>query len=192
VPEKKIVPGKMLDAAVNTLKNGGVIAYPTEFCFGLGCDPQNASAVHRILQIKGRDVAQGLILVAADIAQIERYAVLPERPRKQQILDSWPGPNTWVLEARTQTAAWITGDHGSVAMRVSAHSVVRALCFAYGGAIVSTSANRSGSAAILSAAAVQTELGAEVDFIVPGALSENSDHRSASNIFDATTGKQLR
>jgi L-threonylcarbamoyladenylate synthase len=177
---------------VTVLRNGGVIAYPTEYCYGLGCDPKNPQAVEKILTIKQRDVSQGLILVAANAEQISEYAQLENLPRVDQIKASWPGPNTWVIPALLSTPGWICGRHTSVAMRVSDHPLVTQLCVGFGGAIVSTSANRHGVDAAVSAAQVESDMGAELDFIVDGELGRADATQSASNIYDAITGDQLR
>lgn len=132
--------------AGTTLRFGGVIAYPTEAVWGLGCDPRNPSAVNRILEIKQRELAKGLILIAADVAQLQPFidlAALTES-RRAMVLGSWPGPHTWIVPAGHQAPPWITGMHDSIAVRVSAHPEVVALCKAFGGALVSTSANPGG------------------------------------------------
>lgn len=182
----------MIQQAVDVLRSGGVIAYPTEFCFGLGCDPQNQAAVNRILDIKRRSVSQGLILAAANVDQIEQYAELSALANVDKITASWPGPNTWVLPAKANTPAYITGEHDSVAMRVSADPTIQNLCKAFGGAIVSTSANRHGVAAALTYSEVSTALGDEVDLIVMGEISQETDQQNASAIYDSATGARLR
>ena len=181
-----------IEKAVAVLGAGGVIAYPIEYCFGLGCDPKNEAAVQRILKIKQRSQAQGLILVAADSSQVAEYAEFDSLQRKPEILRSWPGPNTWVLPATSATPDWISGAHASVAMRVTDHPLVRLICAGFGGAIVSTSANRHGQAALVEAQAVEAEMGSELDLIVAGTISADASSQSASNIFDAISGKQLR
>jgi len=181
-----------VEQAVAVLRMGGVIAYPTEYCFGLGCDPRNESAVQRILTIKQRDVAQGLILVAADMNQVADYATLQGLDRLDQIKASWPGPNTWVLPTTTQTPTWISGQHCSVAMRVTAHPLVKSLCQRFEGAVVSTSANRHGEPSLMSASKLASNMGDEVDFILDGELSESPTERSASNLYHAITGEVLR
>lgn len=181
-----------LSDAVRVLREGGVIAYPTEYCFGLGCDPRNSAAVRRILKIKQRAEAQGLILVAASTAQVEEYAILTGLERQEQIVSSWPGPTTWILPVTARTPSWIHGDHQSVAMRVTAHPLVSALCHQFGGAIVSTSANRHARPSLLQTSDVIAELGEELDFIVDGPLGATTPTQSASSIFDAISGEQLR
>ena len=136
-----------LDDAVARLKSGGVIAYPTEAVWGLGCDPFDEAAVLRLLAIKQRPVEKGLILIAADLAQLQPVldlATVPEA-RLAEVLASWPGPNTWVLPSSASAPRWITGTHAGIAVRISAHPTVVALCRAFGGPLVSTSANLAGA-----------------------------------------------
>ena len=175
--------------AVTALRAGGVIAYPTEFCFGLGCDPRNAEALALLLEIKQRKKAQGVILIAASIAQVSDYASLKGLRRLEQISHSWPGPNTWVLPAKASVSSWVRGSHSSVAMRISAHPICLSLCGEFGHAIVSTSANRHGQAALMTADDVRAEFGDELDFIVDAPTGGAS---SASTIRDAITGEQFR
>jgi len=89
-----------LDNAVGTLNDGGVIAYPTEFCFGLGCDPRDARALKKLLDIKQRKAEQGVILIAGALDQVEHYAEFASLPNAAEIKASWPGPNTWLLPAK--------------------------------------------------------------------------------------------
>lgn len=136
-------------AAAAALKRGSVIAYPTEAVWGLGCDPMNHAAVSRLLDIKQRQVEKGLILIAAHMDQFKSLLDLPALPadRLADVLATWPGPQTWVMPANASLPRWITGAHDGIAVRISAHPVVIALCDAFGGALVSTSANRAGAPA---------------------------------------------
>lgn len=129
--------------AVKVLHAGGLIAYPTEAVYGLGCDPLQADAVARLLCLKRRHWRKGLILVASDMAQIMPYIQPLPKAQWQQLQTTWPGPVTWLLPAQAWVPRWLRGHHQGIAVRVSAHPMVRALCDALGGAIVSTSANRS-------------------------------------------------
>lgn len=180
---------KNIQTAVSVLQRGGVIAYPTEYCFGLGCDPNNQAAVERILKIKRRAVEQGLILIASDLSQISEYADLDATPLREQILHSWPGAVTWTLPAQSQVPSWIVGQHSSIAMRLTAHTHSVAICDGFGHAIVSTSANRHAQAALLSAEQVDNEMGSEVDYIV---YADVGGAQAASQIRDAMTGEILR
>lgn len=157
-----------LQQAALTLRDGGVIAYPTESVWGLGCDPWRPQAVERIWDIKRRDPGKGLILIAADWQQISPW--LQELSADEQALlrASWPGPVTWLVPVPADFPVWLRGRHDSVALRVSAHPGVQALCRAFGGALVSTSANRAGRPAARTLFDVRQRLGAELDFILPG------------------------
>jgi hypothetical protein len=110
-----------LRVAARVLANGGVVAYPTEAVYGLGCDPWDGMAVDRILRIKGRHRAKGLILIAADPAQLLPFVEPLPPGRMTEILATWPGPNTWLLPARPTTPAWLTGRFDTLAVRVTAH-----------------------------------------------------------------------
>jgi L-threonylcarbamoyladenylate synthase len=180
-----------IEAAATLLRRGGVIAYPTEGVWGLGCDPFDGNAVSRLLAIKQREVAKGLILVAADQAQFDGLldwdAVPPER--LADVRTGWPGPNTWIVPAGPRVPRWITGEHASVAVRVSAHPVVAALCSAFAGPIVSTSANPAGSPAPATRDGLDPALVAAVDGCVAG---ETGGRAGPSDIRDACTGALLR
>lgn len=178
-----------VDASIDALRAGGVIAYPTEFCFGLGCDPRDEEALIRLLKIKRRDMSQGVILIAANVAQIESYADLGSLPNKREILASWPGRNTWLLPARSTVPSWITGQHDSVAMRVPDHPLCRQLCEAFGHPLVSTSANRHAEAAHTDVRELRSDLGDQIDVIIDAPLGGAG---AASTIRDAISGEVLR
>lgn len=152
------------------LHAGGLVAYPTEAVFGLGCDPRNQQAVERLLQLKQRPWQKGVILAAASIDQLQPY-ILPIDSRHLPQLDAtWPGPNTWLVPASESCPAWIRGTHTTVAVRVTAHPLVQALCNAFGGAIVSTSANHAGKIPARNPLRVLRELGAAVECSLHGEL----------------------
>lgn len=157
------------------LAQQGVIAYPTEAVWGYGCDPFSAVAVGRLLTLKQRDWRKGVILVAADEEQLSPLLSPLTAQHRALLRDSWPGPHTWVIPDRDQwLPRWVKGQHQSVAVRVSSHPVVRALCDAWGGPLVSTSANRSGHPPARTELALRLDeradpRGLRADFIVPGA-----------------------
>lgn len=186
-------PSHRLRLAARILANGGVVAYPTEAVFGLGCDPWDREAVARILAIKGRPVSKGLILIAADFIQLGPFLAPLAPDRRDEILASWPGPVTWVLPVRRTTPAWLTGRFATLAVRVTAHPLAAGLCRAFGGAIVSTSANRAGRPPARSVLALHRGLGGPaaggIDLIVPGACG-GADRPSI--IRDGRTGRVLR
>lgn len=132
-----------IEGAAALLKAGGVLAYPTEAVFGLGCDPQNLAACERVFALKQRPPEQGVLLIGADFAQLEPYLALDQVPeeRLQVARASWPGPHTWVFPRSAAVPPWVCGGHEGIAVRVTAHEPAAALCRAFGGALISTSAN---------------------------------------------------
>lgn len=129
------------------LKSGGVIAYPTESIFGLGCDPSNRQAVQRILRLKGRPQRKGLILVADHLSKLQRYITPLSTTQTQTLQKSWQNttrPHTWLVPAAQHCPKWLSGRHATLAVRVSTHALTAGLSKRSGMALVSTSANRSG------------------------------------------------
>jgi len=176
--------------AAAVVNNGGVIAYPTEAVWGLGCDPWNPEAVHRILALKQRPVDKGVILIGATPAQFAPL-LAPLSPEQKALLDaSWPGPHTWLIpDPEGWVPDWVRGQFDTVAVRVSAHPVVAALCQAAGHPIVSTSANLAGQAPLLTAEAVQAQFGTMLDVVVQGATG---GQKTPSKIQDLRSGKLVR
>jgi L-threonylcarbamoyladenylate synthase len=169
-PKASNVFGWQLRPAVEALKAGEVVAYPTEAVWGLGCDPLNSAAIARLLTMKQREWDKGLILIAADFEQLEPYVEVPSRAAWRRARLSWPGPSTWVFPAAEDVPPWLTGNRDTLAVRVTAHPVASALCRAYDGAIVSTSANRSGEAPAMTATDVRLRFGRKLGALVPGVL----------------------
>lgn len=176
--------------ARRTLFRGGVIAYPTEAVWGLGCDPWDVLAVERILELKQRPMEKGMILVAASVDQV-RFLLDPLPAELQETaLGYWPGPVTCLLpDVNEQVPEWVRGRHRSIAVRVSDHPVVRSLCEAADMPLVSTSCNPAGRQPARHAWQVRRYFGDQLDLIVPGALGGN---RKPSRIIDIVTGQQLR
>ncbi len=174
-----------LQRAARVLKQGGLVVYATEYCFGLGCDPDNYDAVQRLLRLKHRATAKGLILIGADIQQLAPYA--ENFPR--QVLASWPGPHTWLLTPRVHVPRWLTGKHPRIALRVTAHPQAAALCRAAGMAIVSTSANRAGESPARSHREVFRRWGHQVDYVLAGIVG---DALAPTSIRDGVTGDVVR
>ena len=114
--------------AAAVIRLGGVIAYPTEAVWGLGCDINDQRAVERILQLKNRHVRKGLIVVAASIEQLAPYLTDISDEQRAQLQQYWPGPFTWLVKDNGQMPAWVRGQFDSIALRVSAHPVVAGLC----------------------------------------------------------------
>lgn len=175
--------------AVDCLESGGVIAYPTEAVYGLGCDPFNADACAAILKLKQRSESKGLILIASDWQQVKPLVGKINFQREQVIQETWPGPYTWVFPRTSLVPDWISGEYDSVAVRITAHPVARKLCEHYGKPIVSTSANRSGLAPALDNLEVYAQFAEMVDYILPGRVGELS---VPTEIRDALTGSVIR
>jgi L-threonylcarbamoyladenylate synthase len=178
-----------LRCASRILRQGGVVAYPTEAVFGLGCDPSNRAAVEHLLRIKGRPPSKGLVLIAGHYSQLEPY-LLPLSPSAMRtVFARWPGATTWLLPARSGIPYWLTGGGAKLAVRVTAHALAAALCDWSGGALVSTSANRTGLPPARDALAVRKHFGVSLDYILPGCVG---GAERPSEIIDAQTGKVLR
>ena len=156
--------------AVAALRRGEVIAYPTEAVWGLGCDPDNDEALTRLLRLKQRDPAKGVILVAGSIGQFEPWLAGLPLELHAPLAASWPGPHTWLVPDNGRSHALVRGGHTRVALRVSAHPLVAALCDAFGGPIVSTSANKASEPPAVSADQVRCIFDNELDVIVEGEL----------------------
>ncbi|NQZ31181.1 MAG: Sua5/YciO/YrdC/YwlC family protein [Oceanospirillaceae bacterium] len=179
-----------VDIAVDALQRCGVVAYPTEAVWGLGCDPFDYSAVQKILALKNRPEHKGLILVAADITQITQLLAPLSKSQINKLISSWPGPTTWVIEDINNIyPSWIKGQHSSVAIRVSSHSTIKALCNAFGGVLVSTSLNPSGMPSAVSESQSRAYFGDEVSYFVEGDVDKNSQ---PSKIIILNSGKLLR
>lgn len=170
--------------------NGEVLAYPTEAVWGLGCDPYNEAATMRLLQIKDRPVHKGLILVAGSADQVAFLLDALTPTQRKKVLATWPGPTTWLIPDEAQMVPWwIKGDHLSVAVRVSAHPLVAALCSAFGGPIVSTSANKAGKRPAKTALQVTKHMGREIDGLLYGKLGTE---QNPSRIVDLLSDTVLR
>jgi L-threonylcarbamoyladenylate synthase len=159
-----------LQAAISALRRGGVIGCPTEAVWGLTCDPLNQGAAVHLLALKDRPAAKGLILVAATEGQIDFLLSDLSREQRQTLAAGWPGPATWLLPHRGRVPSWICGEHATVAVRVSDHPVVRALCVAWGGPLVSTSANTAGAQPAREAFQVRRYFGNGLDYLLPGSV----------------------
>ena len=177
-----------LQQAAQKIRMGGVIAYPTEAVWGLGCNPWDRHAVERILQIKQRPIHKGLILVAANMSQL--HSLLQDLPQQQleQLHNSWPGPNTWLIPHHGKVPHWISGRHASVAVRVSAHPLVQALC-QLTGPLVSTSANPTKRPAATSRLRVEQYFHGQLDAVLNAPLGAR---QQPSTIRDLASGQIFR
>lgn len=175
--------------AAKAMKQGGVIAYPTEAVWGIGCDPWNPDAVEKVLSLKHRDRAKGVILVAANTQQVDFLLNPLSSSERVDVEATWPGPVTWVLDHHDLIPEWVSGGRSTVAIRVSDHPLVQQLCLAFGGPVVSTSANLSGRPAIKSSWVLLKQFRKQLDACLMGPLG---GRQSPSTIRDLGSGKQLR
>jgi len=177
-----------LRQAVPTVEAGGLIAYPTEGVFGLGCRPDAHAALERLLALKGRSAASGFILIANDWAQLDGW-IAPAPEEAVRVRKRTRKPVTWIVTAGPRAHALVTGGRATLACRVTSHRLAAALCALADTPLVSTSANRHGRPPALTALAVRRRFGAEVDCVVAGATG---GARGPSEIRVARTGKVLR
>ncbi len=180
-----------LDAAAALLRDGGVLAYPTEAVFGLGCNPHDRAAFDRLFALKQRPSTQGVLLIAADFGQVERYIDLAAVPAHVmlQVHADWPGPHTWIFPRSARVPDWIAGSHAGIALRVTAHAPAAALCRAWGGALVSTSANPHGHPPARAAQAVAEYFADGLDGLLDAPLG---NERNPTVIRDAISGAMIR
>lgn len=175
--------------AAHIITGGGVIAYPTEAVYGLGCDPYNEQAVRRLLRIKRRHAKQGVILIGSICRQFNSFIRPMDDAIYEKVMARWPGPVTWLLPASDECPRWLRGEHGTIAVRVTAHELTRQLCRACNLPLVSTSANKHGKPAARTALQVRQRLGGEVDMILNGATAGRAE---PSEIWDAHDNVRLR
>ena len=175
--------------AVQYLKQGKVIAHPTEAVFGLACDPENIDAVSRILQIKHRALNKGFILIGASWEQIEPLVTCIRPDLLTQVFETWPGPTTWLFPASESVPFWVRGEHHSVAVRVTSHPIAKALCEEFGGPLISTSCNKSGDPPARDVRTIQLTLNDTVDYVIDGTLG---GRMRPTEIRDVLTGEVIR
>lgn len=178
-----------LALAVRALRQSGVIAYPTEAVYGLGCNPLNEQAVRRLLALKQRPEHKGLILIAASYEQLLPF-IEPLSPKAMApVLASWPGPHTWLLPAQGWVPRWIRGQHHSIAVRVSAHPLAASLCRTWQGPLISTSANKSQCQPARNPWQVRLQFGHRIDYLLGGPLG---GLKRPTPIRDASSSEQVR
>lgn len=175
--------------AVRHLRNGGILAYPTEAMYGLGCDPLNAYAVKRLLALKRRPYSKGLILIAADAEQLKPFIPPLDESLRKRLQASWPGPVTWIVPAQNWVPPWLTGKTHELAVRVTAHPGCVALCKAFGGPVISTSANPHGAAPAKTTHKIHSYFPHADLYFFPGKIG---DLQHPTHIIHAQSGRSLR
>jgi L-threonylcarbamoyladenylate synthase len=177
-----------INHSANVILNGGILAYPTEAVYGLGCSAYCLPAIDRIIRLKRRNSSKGLIIVGSDIKQFEDIIDIDKILNISEILATWPGHVTWIFPAKPRVPDWLTGKNRGIAVRISAHSVVNQLC-KKAGVLVSTSANPTGLKAATDSAQVRGYFGNKLDYIYPGSAGQAN---KPSEILDAISGNVLR
>lgn len=178
-----------LRRAANILTVGGVVGLPTEAVWGLSCLPSDLNAVNKILALKQRDPTKGLLLVAESADRFAAVLNPLSDAVKKRIAQSWPGPTTWLVPDGDWAPDWIRGDNRTVAIRVSKHPLVAALCQAADSCLVSTSANPAGREPARNQYQVERYFGAALDYYLPG---QTGLRPQPSDIRNALTGEYLR
>lgn len=177
-----------LRQALLTLEAGGIVAYPTEAIYGIGCDPEDDDALLEILWLKQRPPEKGLILIAADFNQLQDYIEPLPAEVLSKVLKSWPGANTWLVPVKQDVSPLLTGGRQTLAVRVTDHPIAAELCRQFGGPLVSTSANLTGLKPAKNAFQVRWQL-PEVDYVMTGPCG---GLKQPSTIRDAMTNEVLR
>ncbi len=178
-----------LQRARTVLLAGGVIGYPTEGVYGLGCDPQQEAAVRRLCALKQRPLRAGLILIASDPLQLGGYIAPDDRALARRLADRQERAITWIVRAGPLAGPWITGGRDRVAVRITAHPLAGALCAVAGMPLVSTSANRRGRPPARKALQLRHWFGAELDLVLPGPVGAAG---GPSEIREADSGRIIR
>jgi L-threonylcarbamoyladenylate synthase len=177
-----------IEALRTHLRLGGLVAYPTESCYGLGCDPRNVRALKRLIRLKGRSAAKGLLLIADHFKRLQAFVRPLNADDRARMRRSWPGPVSWVVPASAACPPLLTGGRATIAIRVTAHPIAARLCRSLGMALVSTSANKSGKKPAQTAAECRRIFGARVR-VIDGRIGQR---RRPSTLIDLATGTVLR
>ncbi len=176
-----------VDVALECLQQGGIIAYPTEAVYGLGCDPFNRESVERLCALKQRATSKGLILLISDWSQLTPLIAPVSDAMLDSVRKTWPGPVTWIFPKSAVIPGWLSGDHDGIAIRMSAHPIAHDIC--QNGPVVSTSANISGQDPAVDLAGLRLQFPDGIDAVLSGDLGGLSQ---PSQIYDVRTGARLR
>lgn len=154
--------------AAKILRNGGVVAYPTETFYGLAARADDPEAVLRIFEIKGREKGKPISILISSSRELKKWVLRVGQREKKLIRRFWPGPLTLVFKAKKRVNPILTGRSGKIGVRVSSNRLARRLSLLAGGAITATSANYSGDLPAMSGADARRLLGKKIDGVVSG------------------------
>ena len=175
--------------AVMALRAGGIVAYPTESVYGLGCDPWDRRAVARVFAVKRRPAHKRFILIASDRRQLESLVDFDAPGVSEFASRYWPGPVTLVVPARDEAPPWLVDTDGTLATRVTSHPVARDLCATFRNPLISTSANRAGRPPARDSWRVRVAFGTDIDWYVAGSVGGLA---SPTRIVDVRDGRTIR
>lgn len=173
-----------LEQALQTLKQGGIVAYPTETFYGLAVDPENDQAIASLYALKQRERRKPLSLLIPDLEEL--FSVASSCPEAYvKLIDTfWPGPLTLIFPAKKSVSSALTGGETTVAVRISSHPVAMELCALWGRALTATSANVSGEPALVTAKDVYDLWGDQVSFILDGGITPGGKGSTIIRCFD--------
>jgi L-threonylcarbamoyladenylate synthase len=167
--------------AIEAMRKGGVILYPTDTVWGIGCDATNAEAVKRIYDIKQRDDSKALICLVDSDARLQRY-VRHVPDVAWQLIDCVEKPTTIILDGAVNLAPNLIADDGSIGIRITREAFSKELCFRFQKAIVSTSANISGEPAAQNYGDIDPRIVGQVDYVCWTRRQEHKPHQPSSII----------
>lgn len=174
--------------AVEVMKKGGVILYPTDTVWGIGCDATNAEAVAKVYKIKHRDDSKALICLVDSEARLQRY-VRNVPSVAWDLLELAEKPTTVILDNAVNLAPNLIAEDGSIAMRITKEAFSKELCFRFQKPVVSTSANISGEPAAQNYGDISQELLDAVDYVCWTRRQEHKPHKPSSIIKLAENGE---
>jgi len=172
-----------LERAVGILREGGIIAYPTETFYGLGVDAENRDAIGKIFHVKGRDFKNPVALIRGDEEPLPRFASYVPEYGRRLIGRFWPGPLTLLFSATPAVSEVLTAGSGKIGIRISSHHTARLLAQMLGRPITATSANLSGCPECTAASEVIDQIGERIDAVVDGGVTPGG---MGSTILDVT------
>lgn len=176
--------------AAHVIRHGGVIAYPTETVWGLGCDPFNEQAVRRLLSLKNREQEKGLILITGEMAHLDPLFEGLSADLKTRFIEPRAEPTTWLVpDTQDLVPDFVKGRFSAVATRLTTYPIVSRLTHYFGGPIISTSANKAGKAPAADVFKLRQVFGSDLDYILPAPLGGFS---KPSTIRDLNTGEVVR
>lgn len=177
-----------LDRIGRVINRGGVIAYPTESVYGLGCNPDNSQALEKILRIKKRPVSKGLIILVSELSQAEPFIQKLTQAQQKQLNQKQSRATTWLIPKHSELSPLLCGEHQKLAVRITQHPIAKAICELTNSALVSTSCNLFNRPEMKTTLEVRNKMGAQVDYIVNGLCG----NQKPSQIIDLESGQILR